>query len=531
MVNPFLLAYFGSAGLAALLTPVVIRLARRAGAVDRPGLRAVHERPVPRTGGVAIFLSATGVIASALFLSRAVDEEFRGMQRPLMTLLGAATFIFLVGLADDLKGLPARCKLVAELAAAVSLCLVGVRIDGVEIAPGLVVHLGGWGWCLTLLWVVGITNAVNLSDGLDGLAAGVCTITCGVIAVLALRSGDAVLALLMLALAGSLSGFLFFNFHPARVFMGDCGSLFLGFTIAAASVMCVAKSAALVGLTLPALALGIPVCDTLFAMLRRFLERRSIFAPDRGHFHHRLLDLGLRQHQAVLLIYLVTLLAAGLGLFMLVREDVGALVVFGCVLLLIVLLFRAVGSIYVGQTLARLQAKHAHARQERRERETFERLQLRFRQVRTAHDRWQALCEAAQQLELAWICVRVTHAEGGMDTSIWRRSTIPTGFDRLMTMNLPVKNGPAGRTVEVEIAVLVDGSLESASHRAGLFSRLLDETAEPHCLSPAEGSPKTSDERGSGRRAAVPTGLHALGQGEVGATGLSHQPGRPDGRR
>ncbi len=511
-MNFFLLAYLGSAGLAALLTPAVIRAARRAGAVDRPGLRAVHERPVPRIGGVAIFLSATCVIGSALFLARAGGAELQAMPRQLATLLGAATFIFLVGLADDLKSLPARCKLLAELAAAGSLCLVGVRIESIEIAPGAVVHLGGWGCCLTLLWIVGITNAVNLSDGLDGLAAGVCAIACGVIAIFALRSGDAVLTILMLALAGSLSGFLFFNFHPARIFMGDCGSLFLGFTIAAASVMCVAKSAALVGLTLPALALGIPIFDTLFSMLRRFLERRSIFAPDRGHFHHRLLDLGLRQHHAVLLIYLVTLAAAGLGLFMLVREDLGALVVFGCVLLLLALLFRVVGSIYVGQTLARLQAKQAHDRQERRERETFERLQLRFRQVRTPEDQWQALCEAAQQLELAWICVRVTGADGGVDTSIWRRPTILAGFDRLMTMGLPLRDVSVGRTVEFEMAVLVNGSLESASHRAGLFNRLLDETAGCHWppdhsqrnrgaldLSLTEVPQKLRDEKGSGR--------------------------------
>jgi UDP-GlcNAc:undecaprenyl-phosphate GlcNAc-1-phosphate transferase len=485
-MSSLLLAYLGSAGLAVLLTPAVIRLARRAGAVDRPGVRAVHQRPIPRIGGVAIFLSTMCVIAFALFLSHAGNEEFRGMQRQLMTLLGVAAFIFLVGLADDLKGLPARWKLLAELAAAGSLCLAGVRIDSVEMAPGIVVHLGGWGCCLTLLWVVGITNAVNLSDGLDGLAAGVGAIACGVIAVFSLRSGDAVLALLMLALAGSLSGFLFFNFHPARVFMGDGGSLFLGFTIAAASVMCVAKSAALVGLTLPALALGIPIFDTLFSMLRRFSERRSIFAPDRGHFHHRLLDLGLRQHHAVLLIYLVTLLAASLGLFMLVRNDLGALVMFGCELLLIMLLFRAVGNIYVGQTLARFRAKQIHDRQKRRERDTFEHLQLRLRRVRTAAERWRALCEAAQQLELAWICVRVTKADGGFDTSVWRRATVPAGFDRVLTMNFPLHDGAAGRTVEFEIAVLVNGSLESANHRAGLFSRLLDETAE-HRRRPGDG--------------------------------------------
>jgi UDP-GlcNAc:undecaprenyl-phosphate GlcNAc-1-phosphate transferase len=479
-VNPFILAYLASAGLAALLTPAVIRLGRRAGAVDRPGVRTVHTKPVPRVGGVAIFLSTTCVLGAVLLLSRAVGEEFRSAPRQLATLLAAAGFVFSVGLMDDLRGLPARGKLLAELAAAAGLCLAGVRIDSVVITDGVVLHLGGWGCALTLLWVAGITNAVNLSDGLDGLAAGVCAIACGVIAVFALRRGDGVLAMLMLVLAGSLSGFLPFNFHPARIFMGDCGSLFLGFTIAAASVRCVAESAAVAGLTLPALALGIPILDTLFSMLRRFLERRSIFAPDRGHFHHRLLDLGLRQRHAVLMIYLATLLSAGLGLFMLVREDLGALVVFGCVLLLIVLLFRVVGSIHVGQMLTRLQEKHACTRQERRERDAFERLQLRFRQVHSAEERWQTLCEAAQQLELAWICVRATNVDGSADTTVWRRPVIPAGYDRVITVNLPVRGVSAGRAVEFEMGVLVNGSLESASHRAGLFSRLLEETAEYH---------------------------------------------------
>jgi UDP-GlcNAc:undecaprenyl-phosphate GlcNAc-1-phosphate transferase len=474
----------------------------------------VHQQPVPRIGGVAIFLSAMCVIGSVLLLSDAVDDEFRLMLRQLTTLLCSATFIFLIGLADDLRGLPARFKFLAELAAAGSLCFVGVRISSIAIADGIVVHLGGWGSWLTLLWVVGITNAVNLSDGLDGLAAGVCAVACGVIAVFAIHYGDMVLAALMLALAGSLSGFLLFNFNPAKVFMGDCGSLFLGFTIAASSVLCVAKSAALVGLTLPALALGIPIFDTLFSMLRRYLERRSLFAPDRGHFHHRLLDLGLHQRHAVIVIYLATVLASGLGLFMLVRKDLGSLVVFGCVLLLIVLLFRVVGIIHIREILARLQGKYASSRQEGREKRTFESLQLRLRQVRTAEEHWQVVCQAAQQLDFARVCLRapaarvsrrsgppdsrrvlrpdasatqtrssrsgaamLVSADGRAGRRVWRRTTIPAGFNRIMTMRLPITAASGGRSVELEIAVLVNGSLESATHRAGLFIRLMDEFA------------------------------------------------------
>jgi UDP-GlcNAc:undecaprenyl-phosphate GlcNAc-1-phosphate transferase len=478
-VTTFLCVYFGSVCLAVCLTPLVIWLARHVGAVDRPGVRTVHERPIPRIGGVAIFFSAMALIVPVLFLNNTIGAAFREMSVPVTTMLGLATLVFLIGLVDDLKGLPARFKFLAELAAAGALCLVGVRINRIAVADGLILDLGAWGFLLTLLWVVGITNAVNLSDGLDGLAAGVSAIACGVIAIFAIYSDNVVLAVLMLALAGSLCGFLFFNFNPAKVFMGDCGSLFLGFTIAAASVICVAKSATLVGLTLPALALGIPIFDTLFSMLRRFLERRSLFAPDRGHFHHRLLDLGLRQRHAVVMIYLVTLLATGLGLFMLVSENISSLVVFACLLFLIVLLFRVVGAVRLGETLARLQEKSAYSRQERGERKAFEYLQLRLRQARDADQWWRAICEAAQRLELAWVSLQVTDAEGNTNVSVWRQNA-PAESSRIITMTLPVEDTRHHRVVELEIAVLVNGCLESASHRAGLFSRLVDDDVSSH---------------------------------------------------
>ncbi len=470
-----LVAYFGSAFLGLLLTPPVIRLARRIGAVDRPGARSVHRQPIPRIGGVAIFISTVGCILALLFLDSTPGGAFQAVRGESVALLCTATFVFLIGLVDDLKGMPARLKFLAELLAAGALCFAGVCIDRVALTSRWVVDLGGWGCLLTLVWVVGITNAVNLSDGLDGLAAGISALACGVIAVFALHGGDTVLSVFMLAMLGSLSGFLFFNFNPAKIFMGDCGSLFLGFTIAASSVVCVAKSSTLVGLTLPALALGIPIFDTLFAMLRRFLERRSLFAPDRSHFHHRLLDLGLRQRHAVIMIYLATLLASGLGLFMLIRNDLGSLVIFFCVLVLILLLFHGVGAVQVKETIARLREKYTCFRQEREERRTFEQLQLRVRQVRGATEWWGTICQAAQQLGLAWVSLRTTVADGGKEISIWRRPNTPPRFTHVVVMSFPLNASLGTGPVEFEIAVLINSSLESAHHRAGLFTRLVDE--------------------------------------------------------
>ena len=478
-MTTYIAVYLGSLVLALLATPAVIWLARRVGAVDRPGVRTVHTRPTPRIGGVAIFVSATVMIGSVVVLDNNIGQTFRASGLQLATLLASATLIFAVGLIDDLKGLPARVKFLAELLTVAALCIVGVRISHIELTGQWTLHLGGWGCLLTALWIVGVTNAVNLSDGLDGLAAGVSAIACAVIAIFAVHSGQVMMAVFMLALLGSLCGFLFFNFNPARIFMGDCGSLFLGFTIASASVMCMTTSAALVGLALPALALGIPIFDTLFSMLRRFLERRSMFAPDRSHFHHRLLELGLHQRHAVIAIYLATLIASGLGLLMMVNQNAKSLVIFACLLLLIALLFRVVGVVYLQRTVAGLQGKYCDVQQQRQQQRTFEHLQLRFRQVRDPGQWWQAVCEAADRMDFAWISLKTTWADGRIEEEIWRAPRTPSDLSRLVMMRVPLPRAAGGPQREFEIAICADGSLEAAGRRATLFSRLLDETEPP----------------------------------------------------
>jgi UDP-GlcNAc:undecaprenyl-phosphate GlcNAc-1-phosphate transferase len=473
-MHTYLGVYLSSIFLALVITPAVIWLARQAGVVDYPGVRSVHRKPVPRIGGLAIFISSLGPILSVLYLRNDIGAAFRDIHLQVVALVGGATFVFLVGLADDLRRLPARFKFLAELVAAGALCAAGVRINDIGITDSLVVSLGWLGGPLTLLWVVGITNAVNLSDGLDGLAAGISAIACGVIAVLAVHSGNVTMAVFALALVGSLSGFLVFNFNPAKVFMGDCGSLFLGFTIAASSVMCMTKSSAVIGLALPALALGIPIFDTLFSMLRRFLERRSLFAPDRSHFHHRLLDLGFRQRHAVMMIYLLTLLSTGLGLFMMVRRDLSALVVFGGILVLLLVLFRVVGAVRLGETLTCLQERYRFSQRQRVQRTAFEHVQLRIRQARNATQWWQTICEAASRMDFAWIMLRTTGGDGRVRTEQWQSAATPTDRPRILRMTIPFGEGREGTRREFEIAICVDGSLEDACRRASLFSRLID---------------------------------------------------------
>jgi UDP-GlcNAc:undecaprenyl-phosphate GlcNAc-1-phosphate transferase len=269
------------------LTPVLIELARRRGWVDQPNARSVHKQPIARLGGVAIFFAAMLATLPVLFVQNTIGDSFRDLGIKILALLTGASMMFALGLYDDLHGLRARFKLLTQLAAAILVCACGIHIQSITVQDLFALNFGIYGCPITILWIVGITNAVNIIDGLDGLAAGISAIACGVIAIMAVLHGNVVLAILMLALLGSLTGFLFFNFSPAKIFMGDCGSLYIGFTIATASVITGSKTYALAGIALPILVLGIPIFDTLFSMLRRFLQRRGMMSADRSHFHHR----------------------------------------------------------------------------------------------------------------------------------------------------------------------------------------------------------------------------------------------------
>lgn len=474
-MKTYLAVYLGSAFLTLVITPAVIWLGRHLKAIDRPGVRTVHSKPIPRIGGLAIFVSAVCLILQMLYSRNIIGDAFQKIQSQITVLLFAATFIFVIGLVDDIRGLRARVKFFAELAAALALCFLGIKIESIAVTDLFTIDFGWFSWPLTILWIVGITNAVNLSDGLDGLAAGISAVACGVIAVFAVYSGQVVMAVLMLALLGSLTGFLLFNFNPAKIFMGDCGSLFLGFTIASSSVLCLTKSSALVGLALPVLALGIPIFDTLFSILRRFLERRSLFAPDRSHFHHRLLDLGLKQCQVVVTIYVVTLLAAGLGMFMMVTRDINSLIVFFCILLLLLLVFRVVGSVRLQETIAGLQKKYAISHQVRDEIKGFENAELHFRRAATFDQWWQAVCIAAEQLDFVSIKLPLISSDKPPRTLTWQKDGNGPTQPETVKMRIPIREMKAESRCSLEVDVNVNGSLESAGHRATLFSRLLDE--------------------------------------------------------
>ncbi len=474
-MKTYLCAYFGSTVLSLITTPIVIRVAWWLNIVDTPGIRKVHSKPVPRIGGVAIFVSMMGLVIPVLFLPNVIGDSFRLVQSKVVALLVAAGFVFLVGLVDDVKGLRVRVKFLVQFIAALIVCCAGIRIKSITLTDSLVVNFGWFSWPLTLLWIVGITNAINLSDGLDGLAAGISAIVCGVIAIFAIHSGQVVMAVLMLALLGSLTGFLFFNFSPAKIFMGDCGSMFLGFTIASSSVMCSTKSSALVGLALPVLVLGIPIFDTLLSILRRFLDRRSLFAPDRSHFHHRLLALGFRQRHVVIIAYVVTLLAAGLGTFMLVTRNAQTMIIFVCTLFLLALTFRVVGSVRLRETMAGLKRKHTISHQAKQEMENFEKVELYFRQAKNLDQWWQAVCFAADKMDFVSSVLPLTQRDGTKRTLVWENGEKDIRVDEIIKIAIPIRDRRAGPALNLEVQIHANGSLESAGRRWTLFGRLLEE--------------------------------------------------------
>lgn len=472
----YLAVYTTGMLVAVLGTPVIARFARSLGAVDAPGARKVHQKAIPRIGGGAIVLAMLAGILPAV----AVDGgRFlalgNGMDRPLVLLL-TGLLIFAVGFIDDLRGIRARVKLSAQVLAAAILCLFGIRIERVALVSWFTLDLGWFAWPVTIFWIVGITNAVNLIDGLDGLAAGISAVACGVILILALNSGQTVMAVLMFSLLGSLIGFLIFNFHPARIFMGDCGSMFLGFVLAASSVMCATKSHALVGLALPASALGVPIFDTVFSMLRRILERRGMMSPDRDHLHHKLLDMGMRHRHVVLFLYGLTVLTAGLGMFMMITRDASTLIVFACIVLLLVTVFRFVGIVSFRQTISGLRHNIEVAQQARQEQQGFEHSQLLMRQAMSFDDWWTAVCAAAKGMDIANIRLTLMNGEGTSRTLTWECPTHGGSRD-VVKMTVPVRHQQAGPQCTIEIAVPVDGSVESAGRRVVLFGRLIDENS------------------------------------------------------
>ncbi len=359
-------AFLVAALIAFVATPPAARLARRLGVLHRPRDRDLHQRPVPGLGGIAIL--AAVLVAALLFLP--AGQETRGI-------VAGAIAITLVGAIDDVKdgGLHPLVKLAGQLAAAAIPVWSGVRVENMTLPFVEPLDLGNWGYPLTLLGIVAVINVVNFTDGADGLAAGVCTIAAATFAIIALsleRDAAGVLAALT---AGAAVGFLWHNFHPASIFMGDAGSNLLGLLLACVAIQGVLKTAAVVALFFPLVILAVPALDATFVVAKRIKYRRPVYAADTWHFHHRFANIGFSQRRTVLYLYGWTLSLAALALamrFVPYSDDDGTLHAGWTIVIAAFGLAALAASLYLVLVLEILKFRRFREREIRRQVETGE---------------------------------------------------------------------------------------------------------------------------------------------------------------
>jgi UDP-GlcNAc:undecaprenyl-phosphate GlcNAc-1-phosphate transferase len=330
-------AFLLSLILSLLLTPLVAKAARKYGIMDMPSDRKVHRTPIPRAGGLAVYLSFYLAFVPMLLLgTRLLDFLYEDVR--LIYVVAGGVVIFVLGLIDDIRGIRPNTKLLVQVFAALVAYAGGIQIHAVQIPMMPVIDMGLLSIPATVLWVLLVVNAVNLIDGLDGLASGVAFFVSMVLIILCVLSGRMEVAILLTVLAGSILGFLRYNFNPASIFLGDSGSYFLGYMLATLSMLGSIKGHAAVAILIPMIALGIPLMDTIWSSVRRFIRGQRIFKPDRDHFHHRLLKIGYSHRRAVIILYGVTVFMGVISLLMVHSRDdrsalllllVGAMIVFG----------------------------------------------------------------------------------------------------------------------------------------------------------------------------------------------------------
>ena len=322
------------------LTPLVKKFAIAIGAVDKPNYRKVHQRIMPRMGGLAIFIS--------FLIGMLVLRPDAPYGLPLMNpaIIIGSFIIILTGVFDDRFELSAKVKLAGQIAAALVVVVYGdVRLDFFNLPFGGTIEFNSFlSIPLTIIWIVAITNAINLIDGLDGLAAGVSTIALFTISFMAFLKGDIYVMSVALIVAASTIGFLKYNFHPAKIFMGDTGALFLGYIISVVSLLGF-KNVTVVSLIIPIIVLGVPISDTIFAIIRRKLNKQPISAPDKSHLHHCLLRTGYTHKQTVLIIYMIAMMFGLAAVIFSMATLWGAIIMMAVITIAIEIFVESIGLI------------------------------------------------------------------------------------------------------------------------------------------------------------------------------------------
>jgi UDP-GlcNAc:undecaprenyl-phosphate GlcNAc-1-phosphate transferase len=386
-----------------VLTPLVRRLAHRFGALDHAhSSRKIHGRPIPRLGGIAIVVAFYAPLVGLLVFRTEVGQLFLAERNHVIGLFAGGLAIASLGLYDDLRGANAWKKFVVQFAVAGLLYQLGFRIDAIANPFGDPIALGWASLPFTLFWVVGVINALNLIDGLDGLAGGVALVAVITTFLVALQRAHPLMMLFSSALAGAIVGFLFYNFNPASIFMGDTGSMFLGFALAATAIQTNQKSSTVVAVMIPAIALGLPIMDTLLAIGRRALRGRPLFQADKEHIHHRLMAAGFSHRQAVLVLYGLCVLL-GAAALVLTYASSGQSTLLLIVLALVALVFlRSLGYM----RFDRVAASALDRKRNRALRSALRPLGRRLQQVRAADDMWPIVVEAATIVQAAGVRLR-----------------------------------------------------------------------------------------------------------------------------
>lgn len=306
--------------LSFILTPVSKAIANRTGVIDVPkDERRVHSKPIPLLGGLAIFISV-------MVFTPFIVNDYKEMAGIML----GGIIIFITGVVDDAKDLNPKLKFLLQIVAASVACYFGVRIDFLTNPTNTsdMINLSSYiAVPISIFWIVGITNTINLIDGLDGLSSGLTAISAISFSIIASRNGNYEMTLLSLVLAGTCLGFLPYNFNPASIFVGDSGAMFMGFMLACISIQAVIKSTAALSMIIPILGIAIPILDTSFAIIRRFINGKKIFIADKGHVHHRLLAKGYSQRQTVLILYLISIVYSALGILISRESAVNSLII------------------------------------------------------------------------------------------------------------------------------------------------------------------------------------------------------------
>jgi UDP-GlcNAc:undecaprenyl-phosphate GlcNAc-1-phosphate transferase len=414
-----------------ILTPIVRLLAHRYGALDHAlSSRKIHGRPVPRLGGIAIVIAFYVPLFGLLLLHSDVGRMFLAERNHVIGLFAGGLAIALLGLYDDLRGAGATRKFAVQFGVAGLLYYLGFRVELLANPFGNPIHLHWLSLPFTVLWMVGVINAMNLIDGLDGLAGGVALVAVVTTFLVSLQRGHPLMMLFSSALAGAIVGFLFYNFNPASIFMGDTGSMFLGFVLSATALQTSQKASTAVAVLIPAMALGVPIADTLLAIGRRAIRGRPLFQADKEHIHHRLLASGLTHRQAVLVLYGSCVFLGGSALVLTYSSSLQSALLLIVVALVGFFFLRSLGFM----RFAAVSAAADDRRRNRAMRAAIRPLGQRLRAVHSLNDVWPIVIEASGVFGAVAVSLRL-NGLGSPDAPV----SFDHGVDQLSSLGSPVK--------------------------------------------------------------------------------------------